>query len=74
MEKRAMLQVTRNFERFHRDDCARFAVFASFAIWVGGFPELAEAQHPGQKTFPLSDLAPGGIDDWTTRRIARGEV
>jgi hypothetical protein len=57
-----MRRVKRNFERFHWGDCARFAVFAIFAIWVVGFPELAEAQHPGQKTFPSSDLAPDGID------------
>jgi hypothetical protein len=46
-----MLRVTRNFERFHWGDCARFAAFAIFAIWVGGFPKLAVAQPLGQKTF-----------------------
>ena len=52
-----MLRVKRNFERFHWGDCARFAVFAIFAIWVGGFPELAVAQQPGQKTFPSAEEA-----------------
>src|SRR5919198_1153563 len=51
MEKRTMLQVTRNFERCHWGDCVRFAVFAIFALCVGGFPKLAAAQQPGQKTF-----------------------
>jgi len=52
-----MLRVTRNFERFHWGDCARFAVFAIFAIWVGGFPKLTVAQPPGQKTFPSAEEA-----------------
>ena len=52
-----MLWVTRNFERFHWGDCARFAVFAIFAIWVGGFPKLAVAQPPRQKTFPSAEEA-----------------
>jgi hypothetical protein len=42
-EKRTMLPVKRNFEHLHRADLARFSVFAIFAIWVGGFPELAVA-------------------------------
>jgi Protein of unknown function (DUF2950) len=46
-----VLRVTRNFERLHWGDCVRFAAFAIFAIWAGGFPELAVAQQPGQKTF-----------------------
>jgi hypothetical protein len=52
-----MLRVKRNFERLHWGDCARFAVFAIFAIWVGGFPKLAVAQQPGQKTFPSAGEA-----------------
>jgi hypothetical protein len=52
-----MLRVTRNFERFHWGDCTRFAAFAIFAIWVGGFPKLAVAQQPGQKTFPSGEEA-----------------
>jgi hypothetical protein len=52
-----MLRVTRNFERFHWGDCARFAAFAIFAIWVGGFPKLAVAQPLGQKTFPSAEEA-----------------
>jgi hypothetical protein len=57
MEKRTMLRVKRNFERFHWGDCARFAVFAIFALWVGGFPKLAVAQQLGQKTFPSAEEA-----------------
>jgi Protein of unknown function (DUF2950) len=52
-----MLRVTHNFERLHWGDCARFAAFALFAIWVGGFPKLAVAQQPGQKTFPSAEEA-----------------
>ena len=52
-----MLRVTRTFERFHWGDCARCAAFAIFAIWMGGFPEHAVAQPPGQKTFPSAEEA-----------------
>jgi Protein of unknown function (DUF2950) len=52
-----MLRVTHNFERLHWGHCARFAAFALFAIWVGGFPKLAVAQQPGQKTFPSAEEA-----------------
>jgi DUF2950 family protein len=52
-----MLRVKHDFERFHWGDCARFAVFAVFAIWVGGFPKLAVAQQLGQKTFPSAEEA-----------------
>jgi hypothetical protein len=48
-----MLRVKRNFERLHWGHCARFAAFAIFALWVGGFPKLAVAQQPGQKTFRI---------------------
>jgi hypothetical protein len=52
-----MLRVKRNFERFHWGGCARFAVFAIFALWVGGFPKLAVAEQVGQKTFPSAEEA-----------------
>jgi len=52
-----MLRVKRNFERLHWGHCARFAAFAIFALWVGGFPKLAVAQQPGQKTFASPEEA-----------------
>lgn len=36
-------------------------MFALFAIWVGGFPELAVAQQLGQKTFPSAEEACRGL-------------
>jgi hypothetical protein len=57
MEKRTMLRVKRNFEHLYWGDVTRYAAFAIFAIWVGGFPKLAVAQQAGQKTFPSAEEA-----------------